>query len=169
MEHHPLSGQLLLQLFDFPKAGQKCRERMRFSPSEIVLLGTLVYRRSTRDTTITMSEISELLGVSKPAATQLVLRLCLKGLLERFHDERDRRVIRVQLAPQASHLIEEHIESLLTSVDRVIVALGEEKSRQLLELQQEFHRALFDNIVCSAGAGPNSTASDPITHREAIV
>jgi len=169
MSHNPLSEQLLRQLFDVPKTGQKCRDLMRFSPSEMTLLAALAYRRYDREPTITMSEISELLDVSKPAATQLVLRLCLKGYLERFHDEHDRRVIRVQLAPQVSHFVEEHIERMLDRADRVIETLGEEKSRQFLALQREFSAVMFgqNDGAPSEDAEPHLPYS--IRHKEAIV
>ena len=166
MEHNPLSGELLRQLFEFPKTGQRYRELMRFSPSELTLLAALAHRREESVRTLTMSEASDLLKISKPAASQLVLRLSIKGLVERFHDEKDRRVIRIRLAPHAAMIVEEHIETLFTSADRVISAFGEEKSLEFIALQKEFKQLMFEFLSSDAPAPLYET---PIQNKEAIL
>lgn len=44
-------------------------------------------------------QLAEVLGVSSPAVTQLVDRLVEIGMVERRHDERDRRVVLVDYVP----------------------------------------------------------------------
>jgi DNA-binding MarR family transcriptional regulator len=46
-----------------------------------------------------VGRIAEVLGVSRPAATQLVDRLVEHGMIERRHDPADRRVVLVDYAP----------------------------------------------------------------------
>jgi len=134
MQHHPLATRLVNMMTEAPKTGQKFQSLQCFSPPELMLLAVLA--RSDTDS-MTMTEISELFHVSKPAATQLVMRLCSKGCLERCRDESDRRVIRVRLTPEAARRVEEEIERILCRSDRVVQRLGEEKTGQLLTLLDE--------------------------------
>jgi DNA-binding MarR family transcriptional regulator len=46
-----------------------------------------------------VGSIADALGVSRPAATQLVDRLAEHGMIERRHDPADRRVVLVDYAP----------------------------------------------------------------------
>lgn len=47
-----------------------------------------------------VGQLAEVLGVSAPAATQLVDRLAEHGMVERRHGETDRRVVVVDYAPR---------------------------------------------------------------------
>ena len=46
-----------------------------------------------------VGQLAETLGVSRPAATQLVDRLVENGIVERHHDPEDRRVVLVDYVP----------------------------------------------------------------------
>lgn len=46
-----------------------------------------------------VGRLAEVLGVSRPAATQLVDRLVEHGIVERHHDSEDRRIVLVDYAP----------------------------------------------------------------------
>ncbi len=46
-----------------------------------------------------MGQLAEVLGVTRPAATQLVDKLVEHGMVERRHDPEDRRVVLVDYVP----------------------------------------------------------------------
>ena len=62
---------------------------------------------------MTVSEISQRLGIAKPNITPLVDRLIADGYVERRRDETDRRVVKVVLLPEG--------EDQLASIQETIV------------------------------------------------
>jgi DNA-binding MarR family transcriptional regulator len=58
-----------------------------------------------------MADLSETLGISGAAASQLADRLVNLGLLDRFEDENDRRAKRLQLTPRGDSVVHGVIES----------------------------------------------------------
>ena len=62
---------------------------------------------------MTVSEISQRLGIAKPNITPLVDRLIADGYVERRRDETDRRVVKVVLLPEG--------EEQLASIQETIV------------------------------------------------
>ena len=143
MQHNPLSVRLVNMLSETPKIGQKFRSLLAFSPPELMLLATLA--RNTADS-MTMTEVSELFDISRPAATQLVERLCSKGYLERFRDGEDKRVIRIRLTPQTARCVNAEVERILCRGDRVVERLGEEKTAHLLALLEELRYCINEEI-----------------------
>lgn len=83
--------------------------------------------------TVSMTEISDRLGISKPAVTSLVDRLEEKQLLRRMPHEKDRRVILLEILPKAKKIIVEirrqSLEPLLKAYDRFSSAEHEPLSR----------------------------------------
>ncbi len=73
---------------------------------------------------ITVGEMADRLGVSGGAATQMVEIMVKRGLLERSHDDADRRVTRLaltdagrELSAEVKTLVSAHIASLLEGLD----------------------------------------------------
>ena len=79
--------------------------------SQLMLLGT-----------VSMTEISSRLEITKPAVTNLVDRLEEKKFLRRVPDTQDRRVIQLELLPKGKKVIlemqERGLEVLLKAYDR---------------------------------------------------
>ena len=72
--------------------------------------------------TVSMTEISSRLGITKPAVTNLVDRLERKKFLKRLPDTRDRRVIQLELLPKGRKIIasiqEQGLAVLLKAYDQ---------------------------------------------------
>ena len=72
--------------------------------------------------TVSMTEISSRLGITKPAVTNLVDRLEEKKCLERVPHAEDRRVIRLEILPKGKKIITEiqgqSLELLLKAYDQ---------------------------------------------------
>ena len=58
-----------------------------------------------------VSDIGSHLGVTNAAASQMIDRLVLQGLLERSEDPNDRRGKQIQVTPKGRKLIEDGIEA----------------------------------------------------------
>lgn len=94
---------------------------------------------------VRMTEASQRLLISKPAATQAVNRLVESGLVERASDASDRRVVYIRPTQAGRAFYEREIEKSMNKVDRVVRRMGEEDARALAALLARFFDA-FDAV-----------------------
>lgn len=85
-----------------------------------------------------MTDISQQLMISKPAATQAVNRLVENGLAERIRDEEDRRVVYIQATQRGLELFESRLNQRLSVLEKAIDRIGLDKAQQLGALLDEF-------------------------------
>lgn len=78
-----------------------------------------------------VSRLARYLGISAASATGLVGRMEERGLVRRLRDERDRRVVLVQLEPGGHSVLEEIGGRGRASLVRVLSRLGEDELAQL--------------------------------------
>lgn len=80
-------------------------EHNYLSRGEITLpqLWTLEYL--SRQGEILMSELASLLEISRPAATGLVERMVLQGLVQRTSDQEDRRTVRIKITAKGKKIV----------------------------------------------------------------
>jgi DNA-binding MarR family transcriptional regulator len=81
-----------------------------------------------------VSEISSMLRVASPTATQQINELEARGYVERATDPDDRRAVRVTLTPKGEATIRQAHEAFVASFKGLVDHLGEEQSRQLADL-----------------------------------
>lgn len=99
-----------------------------FSPSQAMTLSWL-YRCGA----VGISEIADNLGITNPAASQLVERLVQQGFLERTEDPNDRRFKQVTLAPKGRELIERSIEARRVWMEQLTEKFTAEEQNTLIE------------------------------------
>lgn len=113
----------------------------------------LLYRGPQR-----MGEIAAALGISLPATTNMIVRLEGKGLVERVHDQGDRRVVLCHLTPegcgQSEALWNVHRQRIAAIAD--ILTTGE--MTQVVEAMELLSAALGRHL----GRAPHSTAREPV-------
>lgn len=68
------------------------------------------------DRDMTISEISESLGIAKPNITPLMDTLRERGLLERSRGTADKRIVHVHLLPEGRELAEQIRQAIVTQV-----------------------------------------------------
>ena len=98
-----------------------------------------------------MRSLAESIGVSQASATGIVDRMEQRGLVERRREDDDRRVIRVQLAPEGRALLAS------VSADR----------RQQARLPARASFPTTSSTVSSAAHGPSVRARDRYLERVA--
>lgn len=90
---------------------------------------------------ITITELSDYLGVSPPSASAMVDRLVEKGVFLRRQSRKDRRKVIVALTPLASRIVEGVEEHMLRAFAELVELLGPETSAkwcQVLEKIRSF-------------------------------
>lgn len=92
---------------------------------------------------IRMTDVSQYLMISKPAATQSVNRLVERGLLQRTRDENDRRVVYIAMTEDGKRLLDEKLNEKMRFIERAVNRIGVEKAAQLGSLLDELIDALL--------------------------
>jgi DNA-binding MarR family transcriptional regulator len=77
--------------------------------------------------------LAETVGVSRPAASQLVDRLAEHGMVERRHDPADRRVVLVDYAPGMQEMARRMLEGRRKRLKEAVKGLTDEEARALLK------------------------------------
>jgi DNA-binding MarR family transcriptional regulator len=78
-----------------------------------------------------LSDVSERMDISNAAASQLVERLVVGGLVERTEDTHDRRAKQITLSPKGQELIASSIEERMRWVEELALTLSPEEQREV--------------------------------------
>ncbi|HET8777469.1 MAG TPA: MarR family transcriptional regulator [Candidatus Limnocylindria bacterium] len=90
---------------------------------------------------IPMSRLAEELDVALPNATGIIKRMAERGLVDRAHDEEDRRIVRVDLTDEGRQLIGEMEAGRRERMTALIGALNASQQRRLLQAVKDLHAA----------------------------
>lgn len=93
---------------------------------------------------MTVSEVAEDLCVSLSAVTALVDRLCKAGHITRRRDERDRRVVWLELTPGGKDVLETCEAGRRRVLERFFSKLGDEDLSRLIEINDKLLAILKD-------------------------
>lgn len=91
----------------------------------------------------TVGDLSEGLRISYPSATNMVSRLCRKGLIQKRGIRSDRRIVRLALTPEGCKLVDEVRDERGRRIGEIMSAM---RSRD----REHFLMAL-DNFIIAAG------------------
>lgn len=80
-----------------------------------------------------VSHLAEAVDVSRPAATQLVDRLAEHGMVERRHDETDRRVVLVDYAPGMKDIASRMMEGRRSKLEKAMQEMTDEEVQAFLK------------------------------------
>ena len=87
---------------------------------------------------IQISVLSMAANMSKPAVSQALNSLEDRGLLERFTSKGDRRAVYVTMTDRGNQVMEQGWKVFVSFMDRVEKEMGEENTRRLVELVEQF-------------------------------
>ena len=80
-----------------------------------------------------VGRLAEVVGVSPPAATQLVDRLAEHGIVERRHDPKDRRIVLVDYTPGEREVAQRIMESRRQPLKRVVDEMSDDEAKAFLK------------------------------------
>ncbi len=80
-----------------------------------------------------VGELADVLGVTRPAATQLVDKLVEHGMVERRHDSADRRVVHVDYVPGMQDIARRMMEGRRRRVEEAVGEMTDEEARAFLK------------------------------------
>lgn len=113
-----------------------------------------------RQHSLTMRELAAELGVGESAATAVTDRLVRQGLVERRDDPHDRRVVRLELSPAGSTLVERLHESASRKSAAMLEVLSDTQLAWFVDILETLSRALVAHSHSCAGAcSPHGSGS----------
>lgn len=128
-----LTLQFAQAMFVFPRLMWKSLN-VPLGKNEKMIIGCLHRALHHRQAFLSPSRIGELTGLSRPAVTASINRLCEEGYIERTIDMEDRRRFRISLTNRGYDLFAKMQRMLFETMGGVITQLGEADSRELVRL-----------------------------------
>ncbi len=110
--------------------------------SEIGALGAVAHLEKMGAEAVTISSLAREMGQSVPGVSQKVSELEKQGYVRRVADEKDRRVVTVELTDEGRQVAEESLRDFLVRIEQALDRMGEEKSQTLFNLMQQLTETL---------------------------
>ena len=145
---HSKATQALLELMmGIGKKITKSKGEDIINPNDLLIIGMLFRDEIDKeDFGVRMSDISRCLMVSKPAATQAINQLVDQGMIERFSDPNDRRVVMIRPTEKGRVCFKEEVERRMDAIDRAVMRIGEENAEKLTELLGVFVETVYSEV-----------------------
>ena len=107
---------------------------------------------------MTMSRLAELRDMSLSNATGIVTRMEERGLVERIHDEHDRRLVQVRLTAAGEAVITELEFVRRSHLIRILEAMGPAGRQQFAQACRTFFETRRRLVEAGAFEAPDATA-----------
>ncbi len=91
---------------------------------------------------MTMSTLAEIIGLQKQSATKVVNQLVQLNFICRFHDESDRRIIKVDTTPEAKAYLDKFSIENMKQVSKYFESLSEDEFIELQKAIETVNRIL---------------------------
>lgn len=109
--------------------------------------------RHLQDRSLTIAEVAEYLGITHSAASRAVDRLVRDGFVNRTENPTDRRQKQLLLTPGGAALVENHSNTFLTGMERLVNSLP-------LDEQEQFRTLVAHLIAVNAGEAESTQTGD---------
>ncbi|MGE4273435.1 MAG: MarR family winged helix-turn-helix transcriptional regulator [Desulfitobacterium sp.] len=112
--------------------------------SEFKLL-KVVKTNSTEGEGVTISSLSDHLGISKPAVSQMINHLEDEGYIERGSTKNDRRLVFVRLTDRGEQYMAQRYQEFLQAMTGIFNRMGEKDTEELLRLLEKLYDIVTDD------------------------
>ena len=134
MDYRQKSIRLSCILYQFTRMGIRASEEI--SPGEFALLMQL---HTTEEKQKLIGELASAMNTTQPAISQMVKRMESRDLVKRELDQNDKRNVHVYPTEKGTNAFQTVYEHSLSFTDKVLEEMGEDQSRKLVELLEEFY------------------------------
>jgi DNA-binding MarR family transcriptional regulator len=126
------------------KISRRMKEEMSFTNNlthlSILQIQTLIFLNQNQK--VSMGDIAEYFRIELPSATSLVGKLCDQKLVERYEDQKDRRLVRISLTGEGKTLLEQAICQRRKKLEKVLSYLSEQEKSELFTILQTVNTKL---------------------------
>ncbi|AMV60393.1 Transcriptional regulator, Mar family [Pediococcus damnosus] len=99
-------------------------------------------RNAYQHSGITMTQLAQSVGITRPQLTRIVNTLEERGLVHRHHNEKNRRVINVQQTQKGKRIIKKHMELIQSRIQRLVGSLDANDQEALIHHLKESTRLI---------------------------
>jgi DNA-binding MarR family transcriptional regulator len=146
--------------------GEHGREGRLTAARTHLLIRLAVEKRRGNEDSISPSDLSHFLGVSRNTISALLNGLEEQDLIERHLHPTDRRQFLIHITPNGEKLIRSHMPNMVRFVAGLLSSLTEEERETLTRLLDKLIDSLLDNMHSPAQDTPSTEESDPIIEHE---
>lgn len=136
----------IMQRFQKIRAGRKPVGGMPHG--EIMMLKRIRMNSSDAEG-ITISALSELMEITKPAVSQIINALEDKGYVERVTRKNDRRLVYVRLTEYGEECLNREFRLMMEKMNRVFAQMGEKDTEELLRLMEKLFAIIMGSRLSS--------------------
>ncbi len=104
-------------------------------PFTFLRFRTLLYVKDHKNPL--MKDIALHLAITPPSATSLVNSLVQSKLLERKHDKKDRRLIRLTITPKGRRVVQEKFREMSARMENVLSHLNTKEQESLVKILEK--------------------------------
>jgi len=146
MDQSEIEAQLLLQEFYRIARSRHALFRSLLSRYGVTLQQWhLLMHMKTREK-MRVTDLSEMMLVSKPTASRMLNTLCDKGLARKKTDSKDRRLVYVELTPKGKRVVgEAHIKQR-EMVSKVLAEMDRDETQAFLHTMEKIADALLVRV-----------------------
>lgn len=127
----------------FHKMKMNLNDTGEITRGEIMML-KMIKANSSEHEGVTISTLSELLNISKPAVSQVLNTLEDKKYVERSAVKNDRRLVHVRLTGSGEECLARKYQAQLLMMNKVFDRMGEDDTKQLLQLLEKLYTIVSD-------------------------
>lgn len=142
MGDDPVAQRLIEALHRFRRADWHKMAVGGWNNSEIKMLLCIQYGCTQDERGSSVSSLSSMMEVTSPTITQLIKNLERGGLVTRYNDQEDRRVVRVKLTERGKAVTKQAKEDVARRFKELYERLGKEKTEQLASLLEQVYEPL---------------------------
>lgn len=97
-----------------------------------------IYGLSKKNSSLTMSDVGEVIGLCRPAMSQVAVKLESKGMIKRETDKSDRRKVLVSVTKKAADILQKAENIRKETFFKVVTEMGERDADEFIRLANKF-------------------------------
>lgn len=97
-----------------------------------------IYGLSKKNSSLTMSDVGEVIGLCRPAMSQVSAKLESKGMIKRETDKSDRRKVLVSVTKKAADILQKAENIRKETFFKVVTEMGERDADEFIRLANKF-------------------------------
>ena len=109
----------------------------RPDPFSILQLETLAYVKEEKPV---MKKVADFLCITPPSATSLINKLVKAGMLERFFDKNDRRVVCLAITAKGEKMLRQEFSKVARHIKKILIKLNNQERKNLVKILEKLQK-----------------------------
>lgn len=142
-------GQLFLTLT------QAISQNRSLDEFGLTRLQAITLRNVYRQSGITMTQLAQKIGITRPQLTRIIDTLEERGLVSRHHNDDNHRVINVLRTEKGKKVVKKHMDLIQSRIQKLVDTLDDEDQKALVTHLQETIRLMEKAGIVELGVEKN--------------